>query len=477
MQPKFVRQTNPSDKAQELSRGYDKLIRVLFRIQGLNLSSKEKLDLLKEEYYKISDANVEKNELLISRLEKLKEEIKMSKPGLHLNFIEAMKLLRSASILDVMAYKQLIDEPIDMNGEVELKYVYKKENGKNEKKFLFNLIRKKINVEKRKEKDNAVNKIIDVLRKKIDFKELDSKLDNVDFEQVGSCVNGYSLHDSDYDISIITLEPVDERKMLDFFYVQAKLALNEFIGKKNFRLERKTHEKIRIPIVDISIPQGDLNISFTVNNHLGVYNSKLLKTYSKFDQRCQVLGLLVKIWANTHRVVSAKINYLSSYALILMVINFLQTMKNPILPSLQEISTQENSIAICRRVNNERIDEFITRVDFESDEKVLESLKPKYSTNKLTDLELLRKFFKFYSQESKFANVKLCVKTGRQVPRSVEEENTFLYSIEDPFDLKHNPGRSLKANFSQAEKFLRVMKKSYMLLKEGKYEEVFQPFI
>lgn len=67
-----------------------------------------------------------------------------------------------------------------------------------------------------------------------------------------------------------------------------------------------------------------------INNILGVINSNMLKVYCEIDPRVEQLGKLVKLWAKA-KMVSSQSNY-SSYAMILMVIYFLQ--KKKILPSL-----------------------------------------------------------------------------------------------------------------------------------------------
>lgn len=375
------------------------------------------------------------------------------------------KLMRT-----LRGYKRQIDE-YDI-ADQDRKYAKKKENAISAENFLLNLVKKKMNVKQREKKDRKVRKIIEEIYK-IDFGKLD-----IDFEQIGSCVNGYSLYNSDYDFSIITSEPVDERVLLTFFSGKANSVLNDIIGEGKFSIETKTQVNIRIPLVDIDIPRFDLNLSFSVNNKLGIYNSKLLKTYAKFDDRCRSLNILVKIWAKTHKIFSAKQGFLSSYAYHLMVINFLQTMDNPVLPSLQAISNQETSILICRKVNNQKTEKFTTRVDFESESKVLDKMKSEDFTNDLPVVELLEKFFKFCSQPIKLSRSKLSVKKGRRISRSIDsEEMSYLVSIEDPFDLMHNPGRYLKANTAEAERFLNVAKKSYMLLRENRYQEVFLPFI
>ena len=463
--------------AEEMELKYDKIIRVLFRALEIDRPKEEKIELIQDEYKSACDENLERDGLLIKKLQKLKEEIKTSRPNLLKKFTDAVKLLLNAQIIDSATFKELTG-PEDKSDHAEATFLYAvRPNSLNpaeaEKAFIKDLLKRKVATSTRDSKYKAVVKMLEQLNK-IDFSELEPSL-TFGFERYGSSDNGFALESSDIDISITTNEPVDERKLLDSFYHKANSRLKNMIGQDTFEIKKLTQNSIRIPIVKIYI-KSNIALSFTVNNELPKQNTALLKAYAHFSGSFHVLGLLVKIWARTHKAISAQQNYLSSYGLILLALNFLQTMKNPILPSLQALSTEEKRIPIIRRVNKGREEEFQARVDFENDPSKLEELKKQYST-KYTDLDLLRKFFKFYSQPSKFENVRFSVREASHKPRQSEEEWTYLYSIEDPFDSKHNPGRYIRKDSPEAIQLLNLMKMSYKLLKENKYKEVFQPLM
>ena len=68
-----------------------------------------------------------------------------------------------------------------------------------------------------------------------------------------------------------------------------------------------------------------------------VRNTHLLYCYSQLDSRVRPLVLAVKKWARDCEINDASDNTLSSYALTLMVVFFLQAgVSPPVLPCLQE---------------------------------------------------------------------------------------------------------------------------------------------
>ncbi|KAG0282494.1 hypothetical protein BGZ96_000418 [Linnemannia gamsii] len=70
---------------------------------------------------------------------------------------------------------------------------------------------------------------------------------------------------------------------------------------------------------------------------MGVHNSKLIGAYRKADKRFLRLWFAVRHIAWNHGILSGSTGYLSSYALVMMLIVFLQDVTDPpILPRLQQ---------------------------------------------------------------------------------------------------------------------------------------------
>ncbi|KAG0058374.1 hypothetical protein BGZ89_001341 [Linnemannia elongata] len=91
----------------------------------------------------------------------------------------------------------------------------------------------------------------------------------------------------------------------------------------------------RVPIASWKLYgiQCDANL----NQPLGVHNSKLISTYSKIDDRFKTLWFSIKQIGLQHGIISASTGFLSSYALTMMLVVFLQDITSPtILPRLQQ---------------------------------------------------------------------------------------------------------------------------------------------
>ncbi|KAF9585842.1 hypothetical protein BGW38_000478 [Lunasporangiospora selenospora] len=93
-------------------------------------------------------------------------------------------------------------------------------------------------------------------------------------------------------------------------------------------------DKARIPIVNFKY--GSIHCDMCINEFMGLHNSKLIATYCKIDSRVIPLWLALKTLAKRRGILSGSTGFLSSYALLLMLITFLQTkLVPPILPRLQ----------------------------------------------------------------------------------------------------------------------------------------------
>ena len=84
-------------------------------------------------------------------------------------------------------------------------------------------------------------------------------------------------------------------------------------------------------------------VDLTCNNLMGIHNSWLLLAYWTFDQRAHILIKCLKYHLKQQGVIDGAAWYLTSYALCLMVIAFLQEKK--VLPNLQE-GVEDNIIEV-----------------------------------------------------------------------------------------------------------------------------------
>ncbi|KAK3822514.1 MAG: hypothetical protein JOS17DRAFT_687631 [Linnemannia elongata] len=100
----------------------------------------------------------------------------------------------------------------------------------------------------------------------------------------------------------------------------------------------KTIANARVPIVTFT-GQG-IRCDMNVNQPMGVFNSHLINAYQKIDPRFLGLWFGLRSLADKHGILGGSTRYLSSYALTMMLIVFLQDVTSPpILPRLQQQST------------------------------------------------------------------------------------------------------------------------------------------
>ena len=66
-----------------------------------------------------------------------------------------------------------------------------------------------------------------------------------------------------------------------------------------------------------------MNVDLSVNNILPIFNSELILTYCKVDQRFQIAAQYLKHWAKKADIIGGSRNFLSAYALTIMVIAFM----------------------------------------------------------------------------------------------------------------------------------------------------------
>ncbi|KAF1547312.1 Poly(A) RNA polymerase GLD2, partial [Eudyptula minor] len=167
---------------------------------------------------------------------------------------------------------------------------------------------------------------------------------------VGSSLNGFGTRSSDGDLCLVVKEEPIPTSFFNFnivFQVNQKTEARHILSlvQKLFStklcnyIERPQLIRAKVPIVkfrdkvrQVFCVEFDLN----VNNVVGIRNTFLLRTYAYIENRVRPLVLVVKKWASFHDINDASRGTLSSYSLVLMVLHYLQTLPEPILPSLQK---------------------------------------------------------------------------------------------------------------------------------------------
>ncbi|KAF9910465.1 hypothetical protein EC991_006520 [Linnemannia zychae] len=172
-----------------------------------------------------------------------------------------------------------------------------------------------------KQRDEEVERLRETLQE-----ELQDYFDDDDIEVhlFGSFASGLSTNTSDADFTIYYL-PCDNIKEL--------AGALRSIGYHNVT----SISNARIPIATFYDPEYNFDCDANIDEPMGVINSKLIATYRRIDARFPTLWFAIRQIAKKNEILSGSTGYLSSYALTMMIIVFLQNVTSPaILPPLQQ---------------------------------------------------------------------------------------------------------------------------------------------
>ncbi|XP_064594868.1 speckle targeted PIP5K1A-regulated poly(A) polymerase-like [Liolophura sinensis] len=193
---------------------------------------------------------------------------------------------------------------------------------------------------------------------------------------------------------------------------------------------------IRCPVVRFSHAPTGIKCDLSVNNRLGLQNTKLLKFFCNVDPRVRPLVFALRYWGKLKEVSTNPVSgpRLTNYALSLLVVFFLQNTQPPVLPTMAEL---------------EVLPENTSRTMIDGWDCSFQGQKPEgREENKSSAEDLLVQFFQFYCSID-FSNVVLSTRTGRIIPvsefyESLSKNDRAKYfktgpiSVQDPFVLDHN---------------------------------------
>ncbi|NXD06991.1 GLD2 polymerase, partial [Nothocercus nigrocapillus] len=225
---------------------------------------------------------------------------------------------------------------------------------------------------------------------------------------VGSSLNGFGTRSSDGDLCLVVKEePVNQKTEARHIL---SLVQKLFSTKLCNYIERPQLIRAKVPIVKFrdKVRQFDLN----VNNVVGIRNTFLLRTYAYIENRVRPLVLVVKKWASFHDINDASRGTLSSYSLVLMVLHYLQTLPEPILPSLQKNYP----------------DSFDPTMQLHLVHKAPCTIPPYLSKNGSSLGDLLIGFFKYYATEFDWSHQMISVREAKAIPRpdGIEWRNKYI---------------------------------------------------
>ena len=277
----------------------------------------------------------------------------------------------------------------------------------------------------------------------------------------GSTMNNFLIDEGDIDISIVPKIFSIEEFSNCLEEIKKEINLKKLGKCENLQISPRY---FLLKVIDY---QSGINIDITVHTMLPFYNTILIRTYSLIDQRFHIMGIYIKYWVKKNKINGSIDKFLSSYAILILIIHFLQSeIDIKVLPNLQKI---ENKIINYKYSHSGK--ELVTNIYFEKDfEKINNNLKKINYEKENNDSvgELILKFFEFYSY--KYEHDYLISINNNEKKKCLKEYIAF--PIEDPFDIEHNPGKSMKLNTPQFDLFLNCMKKEINNILSGEFMNV-----
>jgi DNA polymerase sigma len=178
-----------------------------------------------------------------------------------------------------------------------------------------------------------------------------------------------------------------------------------------------------------------------------------------------MIGLYLKHLVKINKIGGAADNYISSYALLVMLIFFLQKIIEPhVLPNLQKIEDREIIYEYIQNGEPVRVN-----IYFEEDVQKIKQYMRRVNNgqeNTESPSDLLLKFFEYFSYYYDYYEQKLSIHDDTHVKKKTDN---IAFSIEDPFDKNHNPGKSMMINSAQFNKFITTFKKEINYIMNGEY--------
>ncbi|XP_034026081.1 poly(A) RNA polymerase GLD2 isoform X2 [Thalassophryne amazonica] len=260
----------------------------------------------------------------------------------------------------------------------------------------------------------------------------------------GSSMNGLGCRSSDADLCLVVnrYQRPDPYSLLYF--------LRGFFRSLSY-VEQIQLIRAKVPILRFREKGSDLEFDMNINNTVGIRNTFLLRSYAYADLRIRPIVLAVKKWAKYHHINDASQGTLSSYALVLMVLHYLQTLKEPVLPSLQKDYPE------C----------FNPLMDIDMVPDGPKYIPPYNSKNQSSLGDLFLGFLKYYATEFRWDKHVISVQEGSALPKNNSPEwNNKCICVEEPFE-KKNVARAvhqlvkfdaIKAQFAESFKILQQRK-------------------
>ncbi|XP_051750289.1 poly(A) RNA polymerase GLD2 [Ctenopharyngodon idella] len=263
----------------------------------------------------------------------------------------------------------------------------------------------------------------------------------------GSSLNGFGSRTSDADLCLVIEEGAVNYRT-DAVYV---LSLVRKLFYKLSYIERPQLIRAKVPILKFRDRVSGVEFDLNFNNTVGIRNTFLLRTYAYVEKRVRPVILVIKKWANHHCINDASRGTLSSYTLVLMVLHYLQTLPEPVIPCLQMDYPE------C----------FNPKMDIHLVPSGPSNIPAFVSKNQSSLGDLLLGFLKYYATVFKWDKYVISVREAKTLPKtSCREWREKFICVEEPFD-RTNTARAvhervkfeaIKAQFIESYQVLQQRK-------------------
>uniref|UniRef100_A0A671KW98 polynucleotide adenylyltransferase n=1 Tax=Sinocyclocheilus anshuiensis TaxID=1608454 RepID=A0A671KW98_9TELE len=263
----------------------------------------------------------------------------------------------------------------------------------------------------------------------------------------GSSLNGFGSRSSDADLCLVIEEGTVNHRT-DAVYV---LSLVRKLFYTLSYIERPQLIRAKVPILKFRDRVSGVEFDLNFNNTVGIRNTFLLRTYAYVEKRVRPIILVIKKWASHHRINDASRGTLSSYTLVLMVLHYLQTLPEPVIPCLQMDYPE------C----------FNPTMDIHLVPSGPSNILAFVSKNQSSLGDLLLGFLKYYATVFKWDKHVISVREAKALPKtSCREWRDKFICVEEPFD-RTNTARAvhekvkfetIKAEFTESYQVLQLRK-------------------
>lgn len=158
----------------------------------------------------------------------------------------------------------------------------------------------------------------------------------------------------------------------------------------------------KVPILKFKDYRSQIECDISINNSAGIPNSKLTRLYCEFDQRAHIMIKYLRYLFKNAGLLYGDQGCLSSYSIILMVIAFLQSQKEPVLPNLQD-QVKPSDLEFFSVTKNKYGKVNCTEVKSNIYENLKELKKTFQSKNTKSVAQLVLEFLDFYFLDPKLA--------------------------------------------------------------------------